>query len=144
MYRSKWVKIVLNAVTVISNKHTWNHVHLWLKGNFKLLLGSSCTNFCGLQLWATTYAEYEERFHYRILSWGMLRSVVGWNVPSFGGANSTSLQGRDAQNPGRHVSHATKFCMAAPNACGPFNMLLAPRTFRWPLDFWKAMHPCFR
>jgi len=44
-------------------------------------------------------------------------------------------------------SWVTKFCEVVPNICGSslWNMLnvtlLAPKTFRWLLDFWKLCAP---
>jgi hypothetical protein len=46
-------------------------------------------------------------------------------------------------NPRCRVTASTKFCMVAPNICGPWvwNLLhitlLAPRILRWLIDFWK-------
>jgi hypothetical protein len=49
--------------------------------------------------------------------------------------------------PGSHVARATNFCTVAPNICGfsvwnvRHGTLLAPKIFRWLLDFWKICGP---
>jgi len=51
-------------------------------------------------------------------------------------------------NSGHQLSVAAKYCLMAPNMCCSsvqtllLFTLLAPRTLKWLLDFWKFVHSC--
>lgn len=66
---------------------------------------------------------------------------VDLSPPSSAVVRTESSQGRT--NPGQRAAHATKFCIMAPNICGPsvWNLihvtLLTLTIFRWQLDFSK-------
>jgi hypothetical protein len=93
-----------------------------------------------------------------------LYSDYGFHIPIFGTKCCCLLADRNSQrslyfrwlssesdvnisqectNPGRQAAMATNFCKVAPNICGSYEWnlfdvtLLAPRIFRWLLDFWK-------